>query len=62
VPEADALLLLARDGDDPFEEHHLSSVAGLHDEAGRLLLDALDARTLARRLAALLEYPEASAP
>jgi hypothetical protein len=49
-----AILLMARD-DTPFEEADLAKLAGLCDEAGHLLADAVDVRKLARQLSDFID-------
>jgi len=58
IPGSDALVLLARDDDEPFSDADLDIVATTTDEANRLLSDAIDVRRLARVLAPLSERPE----
>jgi hypothetical protein len=50
VPDVEAVLLLARREDPPFDEHDLAVLATLGTEAGPLLSAALDTRSLARHL------------
>lgn len=50
VPSSDALLMLARSHDPGFTEADLAQLAKIGDEAGALLADAIQARTLARSL------------
>lgn len=50
VPEVQALLILARREDPPFDEHDLAALATVGAEAGPLLAAAIDTRALARRL------------
>ena len=58
IPNGGGLLLLARDGDAPFDEADLARIAAIIDEAGPLLADAVDVRSLARSLAPMIERPE----
>ncbi|MCZ3387859.1 MAG: GAF domain-containing protein [Actinomycetia bacterium] len=51
VPIVRAVLILSRDGSEPFTERSLSSLVDLADEAGPLIEQAVDLRTLARLLA-----------
>ncbi len=50
IPQIEALLLLARRDDPPFDEDDLTILAGLGNEAGPLLGAAVETRTLARTL------------
>ena len=50
VPNVEALLLLARRDDPPFDEENLRVLAALGEEAAPLLGSAVDTRTLARCL------------
>ncbi len=50
IPQIEALLLLARRDDPPFDEHDLTILAGLGKEAGPLLGAAVETRSLARTL------------
>jgi hypothetical protein len=52
------VLLLSRDGAEPFSEASLGALAGLAEEAGPLLRQAMDVRTLARALARHLDLEE----
>jgi hypothetical protein len=61
VPQVHAILLLARDRDEVFSESSLAALAGLADEAGPLLQQAIDLRTLARALARHTDEPDVSA-
>jgi hypothetical protein len=58
VPQVRAVLILSRDGVEPFSEDSLGSLAGLATEAGPLLEQAADLRTLARLLARHLNQDE----
>lgn len=51
IPDADAMLLMARDEEPAFDEQTLATLAQLAREAGPLLVDAVAVRTLARSLA-----------
>jgi hypothetical protein len=59
VPRVGAILLLARDSQDPFTEQSLSVVASLAEEAVPLLERAVELRTLARMLAKHLDVERA---
>jgi hypothetical protein len=50
IPQVEALLLLARRDDPPFDEGDLTILAGLGAEAGPLLAAAIDTRSLARTM------------
>ncbi len=50
IPQVEALLLLARRDDPPFDEGDLTILAALGAEAGPLLAGAIDTRALARSL------------
>jgi hypothetical protein len=50
VPRVDAILLLGRMSDPPFDERALTELAAIGKEAGPLLSAALDVRLLARSL------------
>jgi len=50
VPQVHAVLVLARDREEPFTERALGALAGLADESGPLLQQAIDLRSLARSL------------
>lgn len=58
VPQVHAILLLARDRKDPFSEATLGALAELAEEAGPLLQQAMDLRSLARALVAHLDVEE----
>jgi hypothetical protein len=51
----EGILLIARDGDPPFDEDVLGLIAGVAEEAGLLLAAALDVRELARKLETFAE-------
>jgi hypothetical protein len=55
VPEIHAVLLLARDRDEPFTEQTLAELADLAAESAPLLQKAIDLRNLARGLARHLD-------
>jgi hypothetical protein len=58
IPEIEALLLLARREDPPFDEEELSVLATLGAEAGALLAAAVDTRTLARAMWEFRDEPD----
>ncbi len=60
VPSMDvgAVIIVARDGDRPFEDDELAALADLAREAMPLLADALAVRAAARELARFAELPE----
>jgi hypothetical protein len=58
VPDVHAVLLLARDRDEPFTERTLGALADLAAESAPLLLRAMDLRVLARALARHLDAGE----
>jgi hypothetical protein len=58
VPEIHAVLLLARDRDEPFTEQALASVADLAAESVPLLQRAMELRELARALSRHLDASE----
>jgi hypothetical protein len=58
VAEVEAVILLARKSDPPFDEADLASLAALGEEAGPLLAAALDTRSLARELSDFRDQPD----
>ena len=50
MPQVEALIVLARREDPPFDEGDLTLLATLGSEAGPLLAAAIDTRGLARRM------------
>ncbi len=57
VPDASALVMLARRHDPPFNEHDLNALAGLGREADGPIQAALDVRTLARAMNPFRDEP-----
>jgi hypothetical protein len=58
IPEIEALLLLARREDPPFDEGDLTVLATLGAEAGALLSAAVDTRSLARAMWEFRDEPD----
>ncbi len=55
VPDVHAILVLARDRAEPFTEQSLGALAHLADEAGPVLAQAIELRSLARALSRHLD-------
>jgi hypothetical protein len=58
IPRVEALLLVARRDDPPFDEGNLTVLAALGSEAGPLLSAAIDTRSLARTLWEFRDEPD----